>query len=202
MKCPECKMEYIEDIPEDKEQHRIYHDQIVNGVPAPQLNSDEIIWQVAQNRIIVVTAYSPMDQKILASTVSRVANQEMHYDGGIYSEYERPDKRNIHLFLYCSGERAIGLSILEKRLNIVRYSWDEYDNGVQKKMEEKEPIWSLGFTWVHKKYRHRGIAKIVLIRAIDYLRVRINEIGLYTPLSKDGENFAKSIFPNNFLIAK
>lgn len=202
MKCPECNMAYVEDSPEDRKVHRTYHDKIVNGLPAPALISDKIIWQIDEDRMIVVTSYSPKAQRNRIAEVSRAANQEMHYDGGIYSELEQPDERNIHLFLYCSKKRAIGLSIIEKRSYIAKYTWDEYDNRIQKEMEEKEPIWSLGFTWVHKKYRHKGIAKTILNEATGYLGVTINQIGLYTPLSKEGEIFARSNFPDNFLIAK
>ena len=202
MECPECNMAYAEYLPEDRKQHRIYHDQIVNGVPAPHLKSDVIIWRINEDRIIAVNSYSPMPQRVRASKVGSAANQEMHYDGGIYSRNERPDERNIHLFLYCSKKRAIGLAKLEKRSFIVKYTWEEYDKNIQKEMIESDSIWSLGFIWVHKKHRKNGIAKTILTEAISYLGVSISGIGLYTPLSEEGEHFAKSIFPVSFLIAK
>jgi hypothetical protein len=195
-------MTYAEDSSEDRRLHRTYHDEIVNGVPARQLKSDKIIWRRGEDCIIVVNAFSPRVQRIRAAKVGRVANQETHYDFGLYDEDERPDGREIHLFLYRSGDRAVGLSILEKRSGICHYTWEEYDRHVQKTLEKQEPIWSLGFTWVHKKHRCRGIAKIVLVEAVRYLGVRINYVGLYTPLSDDGEAFARSVFREGFLIAR
>jgi ribosomal protein S18 acetylase RimI-like enzyme len=202
MKCPKCQMAYDEDSPDDRRLHRTYHDEIVNGIPVRQLNSDETIWQQNKDSIIVVNAFSPRAQRIRAAKVGRVANLEMHYDFGVYSEHEGPDDREIHLFLYCSVNRAVGLSILENRSSIWRYTWEEYDKNIEKTLEKGEPIWSLGFTWVHNKHHRHGIAKILLMEATRYLGVRISDIGLYTPLSDDGEAFARSIFPESFFIAK
>jgi ribosomal protein S18 acetylase RimI-like enzyme len=195
-------MTYAEDSPEDRRLHRTYHDEIVNGVPARQLKSDKVIWRRGEDCIIVVNAASPRAQRIRAAKVGRVANQETHYDFGVYDEDEPPDEREIHLFVYRSGDRAVGLSILEKRTGICHYTWEEFDKHVQKTLEEQEAIWSLAFTWVHKKHRRCGIAKILLVEAARYLGVRVNEVGLYAPLSDDGEAFARSIFREGFLIAK
>lgn len=195
-------MSYVEDSSDDRRLHRTYHDEIVNGIPACQLKSDETIWRQGEDRIIVVDAFSPKSQRARAAKVGTAANQEVGYDGGVYSEHERPDDREIHLFLYISGNRAVGLSILEKRSCICHYTWEEYDRREQKELEEKKPIWSLGFAWVHKKHRRRGIAKILLLEAPRYLGVRIHDVGVYTPLSEDGEAFVRSIFREGFLIAK
>ena len=195
-------MSYAEDSSDDRRLHRTYHDEIVNGIPAPQLKSDETIWRRGEDHIIVVDTFSPKAQRIRAARVGRVANQEMHYGGGVYSEYERPDDREIHPFLYISSNRAVGLSILEKRSGICHYTWEEYDGRVQKELEEKQPIWSLGFTWVHNNHRRRSIAKILLAEAAQYLGVRVNDVGVYTPFSGNGEAFVRSIFPEGFLIAK
>ena len=202
MQCPVCKMGYSEENPEDRRLHRIYHDKIVNGVPARPLKSDNVIWRHDKDRIVVVTSFSPIAQRVRAAKVARAANQETQYDFGIYSEHERPDFRDIHLFVYCYRNRSAGLSILERRSNVCHYTWEEFDNRIQKTLEKQVAIWSLGFTWVHKKYRRRGIGKTLLMEAVRYLRVEINEIGLYTPFTNDGESFARYIFREGFLIAK
>ena len=140
--------------------------------------------------------------QVAAARVGRAANQEMHYNGGVYHENEHPDDREIRLFLYIYSNRAVGLTILEKRSDICHYTWEEYDGPVENKLEQKEPIWSLGFTWVHKNHRRRSIAKILLAEAAQYLGVRVNDVGVYTPFSDDGKAFVRSIFPEEFLIAK
>jgi GNAT superfamily N-acetyltransferase len=181
--------------------HRFDHDEIVNGVPARQMKSDKVIWQQGGDCISVVNAFSPRCQRIRAEKIGSVANKEMHYTFGIFSEDERPDTREIHLFLYRSNGRDIGLSILEKRSGISHNTWEEYTR-VNKDLEKQEPIWSLIFIWVHKKHRRRGIAKTVFVEAVRHLGISINDAGLYTPLSKDGEAFARSVFPKDFLIAR
>lgn len=187
-------MMYVEESSEDRRLHRVHHDQIVNGVPARTLKSEKVAWRQGEDRIIVVTAASPKRERTRAAKVGRVANQEMHYDFGVYNENEPPDDRDIHLFVYCSDDRAIGLSILERRTGVCHYTWEEVENHVEKTLEEQHAIWSLVFTWVNKKHRRRGIAKILLMEAVRYLGVQIHDIGLYTPFSNDGEAFARSIF--------
>lgn len=202
MKCPECQMTYADDSPEDRRFHRSHHDEIVNGVPSRPLKSDHIIWQRDENCIIVVNAYSPRPQRIRAAKVGRAANQEMQYNFDLYNEDERPDNREIHLFVYRSRDRVVGLSILEKRTGICHYTWEEVNRQVQKRLEEREAIWSLTFTWVHRRYRRRSIARIIFVEAARYLGVRIDDIGFYTPFSDDGKAFVRSIFREGFLIAK
>jgi len=195
-------MRYAKESLEDRRLHRTYHDEIVNGVLARPLKSDKIAWRQGENRIIVVDVASPKVQRTRTAKVGRVANQEMHYDFGVYDEDEPPDDRGIHLFVYCSSDRAIGLSILERRTGVCHYTWEEFDNHVEKALEEQNPIWSLGFTWVHKKHRRRGIAKILLLEAVRYLGVQMDDICLYTPFSADGEALIRSMFREGFLIAK
>jgi len=195
-------MIYVDEIPEDRRLHKTYHDRIVNGVPARLLKTEKVVWKNGRDRIIVVTALSPKWERVRVANVCRAANLEMHYDFGIFNEYEPIDERDIHLFIYCSGFRAIGITILEKRTGVCYYSWEEYDNRVQKTLIEQEAIWSLGFTWIHKKHSLRGIAKILLTEALSYLDVKLDKIGIYTPLSSDGEAFIRSISRNGFMIAK
>lgn len=202
MKCPECQMIYTKESLTDRRLHSAYHDKNVNGVSARPLRSDKVVWRQGDDRIVVVTATSLKVQRTRAAKVSRAANQEMQYDFGVYNENETPDDRDIHLFLYCSCDRAIGLSILERRTGVYYNTWEEFDNQVQKTLEEINPIWSLGFTWVHKKHRRRGIAKFLLLEAIRYLGIQINDIGIYTPFSVDGEALIRSMFREGFLVAE
>lgn len=202
MKCPECGMAYVRESPTDRRQHRTYHDEIVNGVPARPLKSETVVWRKGDDRIVVVTAVSAKAWRVRAGKVGRLANQEMHYDFGLYNENEPSDERDIHLFIYCCGSRAIGLAIFERRRRVCHYTWEEFDHGVQKTLEEQDPIWSLGFNWIHKKYRRSGLAKILFHESISHLGVRIDDIGLYNPFSSEGKAWARSVFQEGFLIAK
>jgi GNAT superfamily N-acetyltransferase len=108
----------------------------------------------------------------------------------------------LHLFLYCRSNRAIGLAILERRDHICRCTWEEYDRKDHKELERKEPIWSLGFAWVHKKHRRAGIARTLVNEAVRFLDIDLQTLGVYTPFSDDGEKFARKLFPKEFLVAK
>jgi len=195
-------MAYVKEIPKDRRLHRTYHDEIVNGVPAHPLKSETVVSRQGDDRIVVVTAASPKAQRVRARKVGEVANREMQYDFGLYNENEPPDDRNIHLFIYCRGGRAIGLAILERRTQVCHYTWEEFDHRAQKTLEERDPRWSLGFTWTHEKHRRRGLARILLQEGVCYLGVRVDDIGLYTPFTGNGEAFARSIFREGFLVAK
>jgi ribosomal protein S18 acetylase RimI-like enzyme len=94
------------------------------------------------------------------------------------------------------------LAIFERRTHVCHYTWEEFDHQVQKTLEEQESIWSLGFTWIHRKYRRHGLAQILFQEAVGYLGVRTDAVGLYTPFSSDGEAWARSIFQEGFLVAK
>src|SRR2546423_1563408 len=122
MQCPECGMGYVKECPTDRRWHRIYHDEIVNGVPAHPLKSETVVWHQGNDRIVVVTAVSPKAGRVRARKVGRVANQKMRYDFGVYNENEPPDDRNIHLFIYCCGNRAVGLAIFEKRTDVCHFT--------------------------------------------------------------------------------
>lgn len=202
MKCPECGMGYVKESKSDQRLHCIYHDEIVNGILAHPLKSETVVWHKGNDRIVLVTAFSKKAWRDRAGKVARAANQEMRYDFGIYNEAEAPDEREIHLFIYCCGNRAIGLSIFEKRRHVCHYSWEEYDKRVQKELTNQDPIWSLGFNWIHKRYRRRGLGKVLFLEAISQLGIHLDTVGLYIPFSREGEAWARSIFHEGFLVAR
>jgi ribosomal protein S18 acetylase RimI-like enzyme len=196
-------MAYVKESIGDRNRHRPYHDRMVNGVPARSTAREKVIWRNIGSRIVVVTPHSPKPQRVLARLVGQVANRELHSDGGLYYENEPSDDRDMHLFIYCVHDRAVGLVILEKRDHVCQYSWAEWDAKVQKSLPKVPvPIWSLGIAWTHKKHRRRGLARTLFREACAFLETELDAVGVYTPLSPEGEVFARSIFPQIFLIAK
>ena len=182
--------------------HHLNSNNFENGLLTSILESENSIWQQKNNRIVVVDNLSPDQERIRARQIGQIANRELHHDGGVYHETDPPDSRNIHLYLYISDRRVIGLSILEKREWICKYTWGEYDNKIYKDLIQQTPIWSLGLLWLHKKYRKCGIATQLFETGIAHLGTGINETGVYTPFSEEGENWARSVFKNEFIIAK
>jgi hypothetical protein len=200
--CLECGLAYVRESPEDRKLHRACHDEVVNGVPAHPTKPENVIWRESDDRIIVVTPLSPKAQRVRARKVARVANREVLYDFGLYDESEPPDERNLHLFLYCRGSRVVGLAMLEKRSHVCHYTWEEYDRQERKTLEERSPVWSLGFAWVHRKHRRSSIARTLFHESLRFLGIDSRSVGVYTPFSADGERFARALFPHGFLVAK
>lgn len=177
-------------------------DNLENGLLTSRFESETMIWSQKNKRIIVVDNLSPNQERIRARQIGQIANRELQHDGGIYNETDPPDFRDIHLYLYVSDSRAIGLSIFERRDNICEYTWEEYDRRIQKDLKLQNPIWSLGLIWIHKNYRKCGIATQLFENGLAHLNTGINKIGLYTPFSEEGRIWARTVFENEFIIAK
>ncbi len=170
-------MSYIESSP-DRKQHKVYHDRIVNGIPARHLKNDCQIWEKLEGRITVVTSRSPISQRKRAQAVASIANLETHYNGGIYNAHEEPDDRDIHLFLYYKRKRIIGLIVLEKRQTVWRCRWQDDALPVCEQLVEHDPMWSIIVIWVQIKHRRRGIGRTLFDEALKYLGLSHQDVDL------------------------
>lgn len=202
MQCPKCGMGYVPGLPEDEAEHARYCDLMVSGPPMGILEGARIIWTKGDDRIILVTDSSPIDQRKLAHEVSTCANREMSYDGGIYRHYDPPDERQIQIFLYVRASRAVGMLLVEKRTKVWRCTWNGDETPVCVEQPEIVSLWSVGFVWVHRQHRQAGIAYVLFAEAIRTLELGENEIGWYTPFSEDGEAFVRKLYPTHFFVAK
>lgn len=201
--CPECGFGYVRGIRSNSRQHHVFHDETLQGVPVGALRSGKVVWSSPEASVLVVTPRSPKLERIQARKLARLANREMHYDFGIYSEHEPTDERDLHLFLCAITDRLVGLMTFERRGHIWRANWPDYDRGERDPPRvESEPIWSLGFAWVHSAHRGLGIAHSMFDKAVQYLQVDKASVGLYTPFTVDGERLARSLFPVEFLVAR
>jgi hypothetical protein len=64
MRCPDCRMGYVPEVPEDFQEHKKYHDKIVNGVPSRRLKNDWVVWEEGYYRItVVIHATSSISQR-------------------------------------------------------------------------------------------------------------------------------------------
>ena len=182
--------------------NKLKNDDFENGLLTSIFDSEKVIWSQNGNRTIIVDTLSPDQEKVRARKTGQIANREMQHDGGIYHESDPSDSRDIHIYLYISHNRIVGLSIFEKRDHVCNYTWKKVDERIQKELKQQNPIWSLGLIWIHKNSRKRGIAKNLFKAALAHLKTQINEVGLYTPFSKKGEAWARAMFKKEFLIAK
>lgn len=200
--CSECEMCYVKELPDNEREHRVYHDQVVNGVIAHPSGMDEVIWKNDDGRITLVTACSPSAQRKRVEQVASVANVEMHCTAGIWHASEFPGERNTHLFLHHVGCRVAGFIMFEKRHRIWRCCWCNDGSPECEELVGHEPMWSAVFVWVHKSYRRRGVAVRLFTEAVEFLNADRDSVGLYTPLTSDGEAFVRHLYPDVFYIAK
>jgi hypothetical protein len=195
-------MEYVPEVPENREYHKEYHDEVVNGLPAPRVRSDHIVWEQNNQRITVVNFVSPVAQKNRAERISSLAHRDTDYDFCPYSSGERLDDRNVHLFLGYVAHRGIGLFLVEKRQHIWKCSWSEYGQNTIPEIVGHVPIWSVGFAWVHRKHRRCGWARRLAEQTSHFFDTDIQSLGWYTSFTKDGEAMVRHLCPDWFYIAK
>jgi hypothetical protein len=115
-------MAYVPESYEDAKTHRKYHDKIVNGVYAPKIKSDKILWSEGDYRITVVNYFSPPAQKRRAEEAGLAAHKDTHFEFAPYHSIEPLDERNVHLFLLGRINRIIGLLIVERRDHVQRFT--------------------------------------------------------------------------------
>jgi hypothetical protein len=204
MSCSKCGMAYIQGDAKEDAQHADYCDMMVNG-PLVKLNSEpSVIWESDTHWIAHITDDSPEDQRKLAHDLGRVANREMHYDGGIYHYYDPPDERAIQLYVYVADGRAKGLLLLERRTTVWRCTWPILGEVTPSCIEQPEIswMWSVGFIWVHSSLRHSGTGKRFFEQSLAHTGTSIEQVGWYTPLSQNGEAFVRRLCPSVFYVAK
>lgn len=195
-------MEYVAEFPEDAKVHRGYHDKIVNGIYAPRIKSDEVVWEKDDYRITVVNYFSPRTQKIRAGKAAVVANKDTPFDFAPYYSREPLDDRNVHIFLLYIKSRIIGFLIVERRDTVWSFTWKEYEKAVRKNTLQVEPLWSIGLAWIHHKHRRRGLGAQLVQTAASHFDLETHSSGWYTPFTDDGEKLAKSLCHKSFFCAK
>jgi len=200
MKCLECGLEYVELSPGDRRLHHRVHDEVVHGPRRLRLRRCNAIWTRGLRSVVVINSQSPRTQKLLAQEVSLVAAGDTYYSGVAYAADERPDERQIHLFLGVSDDRAQAYVCFELRFHIWRCTWSEYAAGVAHRLDDR-PMWSIGYAWVSRRNRRTGWLRDVLSAARGHLGFG-NEFGWHTPFTDTGEAAARALCPSDIFIAK
>jgi hypothetical protein len=223
MQCPECGYGYAERSASDRKRHRKYHDEKLNGLPAPFIDDEHIIWRAEpppmfpdedqgedivdvsiladydwmDDEIIVLTPSSPLQLRKLASKVSTLGNTETQFTGGVYHHTEKPaPKRDRHVFLYEHNARFIGIVVLDLRRQTTPFSWEEYDKKTPRSWAATSPFWSVSFLWTLQKYRRSRIATRLCTFAAHYLGKSVDQLGVSPPLNDSSEPFARSLWPD------
>jgi hypothetical protein len=206
MECSECGFVYSDRDARDRARHREIHDKILNGVPCPLVEDKHIVWHgekptleqvikddIPRPSVFVVTPQSPPKLRKLAEEVSRLANIETQYTGGVYVATEPPDpERDRHLFLYRLYGRIAGLVVFDQRSTAHVATWQEYDEGAESNWAETAPFWSISYIWTLRKYRRTSIATRLLDIAANHFGTAVDRLGITAPLTQPGEAFARS----------
>lgn len=130
MRCPECGFGYVETLSSDRRRHRRVHDEVMNGPLRLRLRRCTVVWTGGSRLVIAINSQSPRDQRLLAQEVSLIAAGDTDYSGVAYAADERPDERQIHLFLGVSNDRAQAYVCFERRFHIWQCTWSEYSMGI------------------------------------------------------------------------
>lgn len=204
VKCPECNLDYVPEIPDNVDYHQKYHDEMVNGLPVKVTESDQIVWQENENCISVINSLSSPTQKKLAEKVGIIANRDTEYDFPPYSAAEEIDECNVHVFLYHVNDRIVGFLLAEKQTHIWNCTWQQYDQKIQPIEVSNIPfLWSVGLVWVNRQHRQKGIAKKLIKKAAQFFEIEINNFGWYAPpITESGEAMLRHLLPESFYIAK
>ncbi len=198
--CLDCGMHYVGDCLE----HKKYHDRIVNGIPAPPIKSDNVIWEDGDLRITVVDFRSSRAQKDRGDAVACSEHKDTKFNFRSYSAAEPMYEKDVHVFLFYKKKRAMGLMVVEKCDCVWISTWKNWDAGNKPiRLEEDPSMWSIGMIWILKRHRGNGFATTLFNKAIDYLGCDEKSIGWYAPpFTPSGEIFARKCCPDVFFVAK
>ncbi len=193
-------MSYVPENPEDVQEHKEFHDKVINGLPVLPLESDRIIWPQNNMRIVVINKSCPLEQRRYAEEVAIFARMDTPYGAeNLFGEREL----DTHVFLLHRQKRVIGLLLMEKRDHIWKTSWADRDAGKEPyELLDHPPIWSICFVWILKRHRGSRLSQTMINEALTYLGQSFETIGWYTPFTPSGEALVRKCCPKVFYIAK
>lgn len=200
----ECGLAYAADYAPDVRYHRGVHDAWEHGVKLSPLQSDRVVAHRAEIEVLVVAPGAPRPQRHRAQLAGSTANKEMHYDFGVYSEFEGDERGYAtHAFLARVGGRAVGLVVLRQRQSLWRTTWreDGTPNRDAALVSETAHCWTVDFAWTHREHRRQGIATLVVRAAAAYLGVAVEDLAWGTPFEPEGQALARQLCPDVLYVA-
>ena len=200
MKCPVCELNYEEELPEDRQYHKRYHDPIANGLYARPLKRDHTIWDNDGYSITVVNFFSPIAQQQRTSKVARIAKKDTPYDFAAYSVGEELDEHNVHVFLLHHQNRIVGMNVMRMRKKVAYASWEQFKEKQITLVEEPIHLWTIDMMWVHRNHRGSNLGMTLVNQAARYLEVDIQAIGWLLPFTDAGRALVRKCCPDVFNI--
>lgn len=202
MKCPICNFSYNRKTSDDIKIHNTYHDHFLYGIPVQ--NIDIYPFKQIDDKfiILILNQLISFEKRKIAQELAIFPMHETKFMGLPYNAHENLDERNVHALLLIKDLRAIGLIVIELRSEIWLTNWTDYYNKKTKKLINHKPIWSVSMVWIAKSFRRRGYCKLFIEKSLEIFNTNTQKVGWYTPFTKSGEFFVKSICQNEFFIAK
>ncbi len=188
-----CKLNYVPNLPEDVALHKKRHDEAVNGIKARSVKSDRTIWNHNDYRINVLNQWSPKTQRNRAQKVAILGKRDGGYDFPSYTAEEPFDEKDVHVFLLHYKSRAVGILVFSYRSHISIYDWEK--NNKLEQISGHSPLWTVDFVWVLKKHRRKNLAVTLISEAAKYFDIKIENVAWYPPISENGKELSKSMFP-------
>ena len=194
--CVECGFSYVRGLPEDERLHRRYHDEIARGIPLRASKHDQILARVGDVDTILVDHRSSRSQRQLAQRIGSAANRETRFDFGVYHAEEGGAEYcdlDSHAFLLRHANRGIGFLVLRWRSPTWWYDWHTWPKNADANLPARRTV---GFVWVHRAHRRRGLAASLVREAARYLGVAVSDLAWEVPMSPSGEALARSLCPS------
>lgn len=202
MRCPVCNYSYNAKSFDDIKIHNTYHDHFLNGIPVKNIDNYQSKRIDDKLIILIINQLTPLENREIAQQLAIFPMHETKFVGLPYNAHENLDERNVHALLLIKDLRAIGLMVIELRPEIWLTNWTDYYKGNTKKLINHKPIWSISMVWIANSFRRRGYCKLFIEKSLEIFNTNTKKVGWYTPFTKSGEYFVKSICQNKFLIAK
>jgi hypothetical protein len=113
--CPECGLNYARNSEPDQKRHAEEHDENVNGVCAPPIDSGRQIQRVGEFEIFLASAgVAEIEEERLAQAALN-ANSETGYDGGLFHAGDI-EHSGIRVVWARAGNRIVGLLLFDPDL--------------------------------------------------------------------------------------
>ena len=202
--CDVCRFFYIvEDyeVSEQKKLHRKYHDEFVNGVKTTVQKNDNVIFELNDFRVVLVSPNSSTTQRKRAERVAFRSKKDTHFDFAPYHADDTKHKDYPLAFIGIIKNRAISFLVLRKAKATAKVTWEYYNQ------EDRENIplspderWGVSMIWVLENKRRMGNASKLVKIASDYVGNSISEMAWFTPFTEFGSPLAKHLAPHEIIL--
>ncbi len=199
--CKTCHYNFVPALAKDIISHRKYHDRFVHGVRANTLESDNVIFNSGNFRVILVSPESTLPQRKRAETIALRAKRDTHFDFASYHSDETKEKDSPLVFIGIIKNRAIAMLVFRKAKRTAKVTWELYESEDRGNIPLLPDVcWKIAMIWTLEKERRKGFAKQLVSIASKYVGTSVSEIAWSTPFTEFGYPLAKSISPNEVVL--